>query len=37
QQDFRTRAKIIDIPAPYNIFHGQSISITKSAKKSKKT
>jgi len=37
QQDFRTLAKINDIPAPYTIFPGQSISLTKSAQKSKKT
>ena len=36
QQDFRTLAKINDIPAPYTIFPGQSISLTKSAQKSKK-
>ncbi|MDI4650970.1 MULTISPECIES: peptidoglycan DD-metalloendopeptidase family protein [Pseudoalteromonas] len=37
QQDFRTLAKINDIPAPYTIFPGQSISLTKSAQKSRKT
>ena len=37
QQDFRTLAKINDIPAPYTIFPGQSVSLTKSAQKSKKT
>lgn len=37
QQDFRTLAKINDIPAPYTIFPGQSISLTKSAQKLKKT
>lgn len=37
QQDFRTLAKINGIPAPYTIFPGQSISLTKSAQKSKKT
>ncbi|MCO6354717.1 peptidoglycan DD-metalloendopeptidase family protein [Pseudoalteromonas shioyasakiensis] len=37
QQDFRTLAKINDIPVPYTIFPGQSISLTKSAQKLKKT
>ncbi|WP_462180556.1 peptidoglycan DD-metalloendopeptidase family protein [Pseudoalteromonas gelatinilytica] len=37
QQDFRTLAKINDIPAPYTIFPGQSVLLTKSARKQKKT
>ena len=37
QQDFRTLAKINDIPAPYTIFPGQNISLIKSAQKPKKT
>lgn len=37
QQDFRTLAKINDIPAPYTIFPGQNISLIKSAQKQKKT
>ncbi|MCP4588676.1 peptidoglycan DD-metalloendopeptidase family protein [Pseudoalteromonas sp.] len=37
QQDFRTLAKINDIPAPYTIFPGQRVLLKKSAKKPKKT
>ena len=37
QQDFRTLAKINDIPAPYTIFPGQRVLLKKSAQKPKKT
>ncbi|WP_199525326.1 peptidoglycan DD-metalloendopeptidase family protein [Pseudoalteromonas sp. bablab_jr011] len=37
QKDFRTLAKLNDIPAPYTIYPGQRILLTKSAQKQKKT